>query len=246
MIDQTERLSAYLDGALLPQEMNALERELQNDPALAEALAKMAATDDTVRAAFDGPMHEPVPDRLTSLLAKPAESGTESNVIDFAAARTTREARKTLPSWLDWRAGAAIAATLVVGAFTVSQLSHAPTNSADALQVALNTSPSGAQVALSDGRTFTARLSFSAADGRYCREFAVGLQDGIACKGGDIWKIEAIAKGAVHGEAGGGYATAGGSTALDAAYERLGAGDPIAVTEEKALISNKWRKAPGN
>jgi Anti-sigma factor NepR len=239
MIDQTERLSAYLDGALSPDEASALELELAQNPQLADQLAQLSAADAALRQAFGGVVDEPVPERLSDLLEKPRTA----EVYNLAKERAKRAERTKLPARFDWRAGVAIAATLLIGIFSFSQVSEGPGSRGDPIQVALDTTASGTKASLKDGRTLTPRLSFAAADGRYCREFALGVQDGIACNGKEGWKIEALVKGSSGDAAEGGYATAGGSTALDSVYRRLGAGEPVSVAEEKTLISKRWAPA---
>ncbi len=239
MIDQTERLSAYLDGALSPDEASALETELATNPQLADQLEQLSASDAALRSAFGSVVDDPVPERLSALLEKPRTA----EVYSLAAERAKRAERTKLPARFDWRAGAAIAATLLVGIFSFAQVSKGPGIGSDPVELALDTTVSGTTASLKDGRTLTPRLSFAAADGRYCREFALGSQDGVACRGEGGWKIEALVKGSGGGDGDGGYATAGGSTALDSVYRRLGAGDPIAASEEKALISKRWAPA---
>lgn len=241
-MDSFERLSAWLDGALDPEDAAALEAELATNPALAEQLAQMQATDASLRAAFDAPMHEPVPDRFTALLGDPPTA----EVIDFAAAKARRQAAKPAAPRRNWQAYAALAATVVFGFFFLGQPGLGPRP--DAAQVAFNkaleTAPSGQQVALGGGKSLTPRLSFAAKDGRYCREFASGDQAGLACRGASGWTVEAMAKddGPKAGGEEGGYATAGGGgAALDQAYAKLGAGDPMDTAREQALIANGWK-----
>jgi hypothetical protein len=240
--NRDERLSAWLDGALDESEAKALQVELARDPVLAARLAELQGSDAALRAAFDAPMAEPVPDRLTALLGD-APSAT---VIDFAAAKAKREAAaKPAPVRRDWTKWVALAATVVGGFFMIAQPGIAPKQ--DAAQVALNAAldgtASGQPVALAGGGRVTPRLSFVAKDGRYCREFASGGQAGIACRGDSGWKVEAMVKDDAAQNSEGGYATAGGGRAgLDQVYARLGAGDPLDAAGEKALIAHGWKK----
>jgi negative regulator of sigma E activity len=235
-----ERLSAWLDGALDESEAKALEAEMANDPALANRLAELQASDVALRAAFDAPLSEPVPDRLMALLG----DAPSAKVIDFAAAKTRRDAAaKPAPARRDWAKWGALAATIVGGVFLIAQpgIGPKPDAAQATLNAALDGTASGQQVALASGGTLTPKLSFAAKDGRYCREFATGGQSGVACRGAAGWKVEAMVKddAAQNGE--GGYATAGGKgAALDDVYARLGAGDPLDPAAEKNLIAKGW------
>jgi anti-sigma factor RsiW len=59
-----DRLIAYLDGELEMAERREVEAWLDTDPAAREKLAAFAQSANLVRLAFDGVMHEPLPDRL--------------------------------------------------------------------------------------------------------------------------------------------------------------------------------------
>ncbi len=238
-VNRDDKLSAYLDGALDDADAKAFEAELSADNALAAQLADMCATDAALRAAFDAPMHEAVPDRFTALLGE----APTAEVIDFAAAKAKRQRPELITPRRNWQSYAALAATLVMGVIFLGQpgIGPRPDQVQVALKHALDSAASGQQVALAGGKTVAIRLSFAAKDGRYCREYASGGQAGIACRGDDGWKVEAVAKDDTPTGNDGGYATAGGGEALDAAYARLGAGDPLDAAREQALISQKWK-----
>ena len=240
-MDESERLSAYLDGALSPDDAKQLEAEMLADPKLAERLATLKASDETLRAAFAGPMTDAVPDRFMVLLGEPKSA----DMVDFAAARAKRDRSRPRPAWFDWRAGAALAASLVAVVVVGSQF-RSPIGP-DATQIAFNTAldrtPSGQQATLANGTTLSPRLSFAARDGRFCREYANGADLGVACRDNAGWHVEAFAKGQAASGGEEGYATAGGEGgALDPAYARLGAGDPIERKAESALIAKGWKK----
>ena len=241
-MDRNERLSAYLDGALDDADTRLLEAELAADPALARELAELKAADEAMRAVFAGTRQGAAPDRLLALLG----DAQAPPVIDIVTARARRDRVRAMPQWFDWRAGGAIAASLVAALVVASQVFGPSGSHSDAAQVALNAvldqTPSGRTVQLADGRTVAPRLSFADRNGRFCREFAQDADLGVACRGAQGWRIEAVAKGAAaprDGEQG--YATAGGQDdALDPAFARLGVGDPLNPAAEAALIARKW------
>ena len=242
-MEESERLSAYLDGALSPDDARQLEAEMLANPKLAEQFAALRASDDALRAAFAGPMTDAVPDRFMALLGE----GKSADVVDFAAARAKRDQSRTRPAWFDWRVGAALAASLVAFVVVGSQFRSQTGSAPDAAQVAFNTvldrTPSGQRVSLANGTVMSPRLSFAARDGRFCREYANGADLGVACRGDAGWHVEALAKGQAASGGEDGYATAGGEgSALDPVYARLGAGDPLDPKAESDLIAKSWTK----
>jgi hypothetical protein len=118
----------------------------------------------------------------------------------------------------------------------------------DAFSIAMSKTPSAATAQLGGNRSITPRLTFAAKDGRYCREFleANGGQTstGIACQSDGKWSVEARVKGGEALPNSEDIMTAGGeeASALDAAYERLGASDPINADAEQDLIQRKWAR----
>lgn len=248
--DQESRISAYLDGEMDDAATAAFEADLESDPALAAALERHMSNDQLLRSAFDGPMQESTDNALLERMGlAPQKSGA---IIDFAAAAEKREAAKTAkaanddsPPWHRWRwpALGTIVAALVF-AFTL-QTGKAP-DGEDAFQMALEKNGSSQMARMGGGETLTPLLTFKASDGRYCREYSRGggkvSGTGVACRGNDGWTNEAFAKVNTKLSDGKQIETASGSdpAALEEAYTRLDASDPIQSREEKNLISNGW------
>lgn len=61
-----DRISAWLDGVLPPDEVEALEAEAAHDPELAAAMEAMQQQDDILGEAFGALLDRPVPDALTA------------------------------------------------------------------------------------------------------------------------------------------------------------------------------------
>src|SRR6201993_2261659 len=59
-----DRLVAYLDGELETAQRREVEAWLNADPDARRQLAALAESAHLLRLAFDGAIHEPVPDRL--------------------------------------------------------------------------------------------------------------------------------------------------------------------------------------
>lgn len=251
MMDITERLSAYLDGALDPAEMAAVETDAARDPAVAAELARLQDHDAVLRQAFDAPMGEDVPEHLLAML-RPAASKAEAKVFNLAAEREKRavvaapEPRSNI-----WRYVTAMAATLVVGLFVGTQMPRGgeggdPLATSLAFNKTLDATPSARTVALNASSKLTPVLSFARGDGQFCRQFTLAgparQHSGIACHGGKGWSVEALVPHTPATSAGG-YQTAGGAEddELDAVFTTLKAGDPLDAAAEQAMIRSGWQ-----
>lgn len=229
-----EQIAAFLDGRLSGEELRFFEAELENNAGLAEEVARIAENDDLLRAAFDVPMHEPVDQALIERMG-----------LGVAAPVAASAANDNPAFWRRWQlpVGGAIAASLALA--IVLQFDS---GSNDAFSVAMETTPSSVASSLGGQGKVTPQLTFAANDGRFCREFLKesrrAAETGIACRSDGKWKIEARVKGGSKLQESGEIATAAGANtgALDNAYERLGASDPLDATAEKALIDGKWAK----
>lgn len=231
--DRDEWISAYLDGALDAADTAQFEQVLDSDPVLAADLARVLDNDTLLRAAFDSPMQD---DSDAELLAR----------MGLAPPDQPAAANDNPPFWRSWRlaAGGAIAAALAL-AVTVG-VPGGPTGAQ--FGPALDATASGQLAVLDDGTRLTPVLSFAAADGRFCREFSLSGSaaggKGIACRerrGG--WRVEALEPGATRlaDSAKIMPAQGAGSATLDAAYDRLGAGDPLSQDQEQRLIAAQWQ-----
>jgi hypothetical protein len=236
MTERDDKITAFLDGSMTDDEMAAFENAMIEDPALADEVARLAGNDDLLRAAFDAPMHEPVDQALLERmgLAEPKTASVASPPL---------AANDNPPFWRRWQwaAGGAIAASLALVLLTQTD-----GQGGDAFSNALDATPSMITAQLDDGTQLTPRLTFSAKDGRFCREFVETRpnesETGIACRIEDQWKVEARIKEGSAPSGNGGFATASGedTAKLDAAYQALGASDPISADDERALIEKRW------
>ena len=78
MIDRDERLAAWLDGALQPDQAAAFEAELAGDPALAEQAFAWRGNDALLRAAFDGPIAQGVDAQLIARMGLQAPAANDN------------------------------------------------------------------------------------------------------------------------------------------------------------------------
>ncbi|HCF24957.1 MULTISPECIES: zf-HC2 domain-containing protein [unclassified Novosphingobium] len=232
MTDKTtpeERLSAWLDGALSPEEAAAFEAELERNPELAERAASWRANDSFIAGALAPLADQPIGDDLLAQMGL-----AEPQPMPIAA--------NDNPVW--WRrswvpVGGALAAGLALVLVLNQRPAALPLDGG--LSLALDTTPALQQARLADGRTIEPVLTARAADGRWCREYRLADQTGIACRTGQGWKVEAEGKTPAP-QTGGDIQLAGGagSAAINAAHARLGTADPLDAAGEQALIAKGW------
>jgi hypothetical protein len=236
-----ERIAAWLDGTLGLEESAAFEAEMDRDPALAEQVANWQANDDLLRAAYNAPIEQGVDDALLTRMGLSAPAAANDNPERWPIRR-----RWALPL------GGALAASIALAIMlTGNPPSPGPAgNSATEFAMALDRLPARSTATLADGAKVSPVLSFVAADGRYCREFAVtggaSPGGGIACKGASGWTIEALSAAGAAPADPDRIVMAGGSSEspLDSAYARLGASDPLSADAERQLIASEWKQLP--
>jgi len=255
MNSEQDRVSAYLGGAMTPTEAAAFEQEMEGDAQLAAIVERWQRNDALLKQAFSSPEAETVSGALLDRLGLadvPADSA-DSNVVAIGPAKrptvTAQNDNSAAPErrWTLARSNAAsVAVAIAVGSFWTSKPDGI--GSEPVFQSTLDGSASGTSVALNDQQKLTPILSFKADDGRFCREFALegqgGGEQGVACKSGQKWEIEALVKGGAVLPTNSEIRTAAGQDAasLDSTYSRLGAGDPLSRENEMDAISEGWVK----
>jgi len=120
MTTADEKFFAWLDGELPADEAARVEADVAANPELTRLAEQHRGMQGRLKGAFDPVAEAPVPRRLEDAVRAPA-----AHVIDFAAAKRSREERRwgSLPQW------AAMAATLAIGIFigtAIPQRSSAP------------------------------------------------------------------------------------------------------------------------
>lgn len=231
-----ERLAAWLDGALSPEETEAFAARIESDPGLAAKAEAWLANDRTITQAFQA-AERPIDDALIARLGlRPADSAPvmAPTVAPIAANDNPRSARL---GW--WAGGSALAASIAAALFLTVQ----PPAPVDELSGALERTASLGTAQLADGRTVTPLLTVRAADGRWCREFRDGGETALACRAqGGRWSIEARAKGAAAEDTNAIAVASGADPApLEAAYRQLKTSDPVGTADEQALIAKGWK-----
>ena len=194
-----DTLMAYADDELEPAARAELEGAMASDVHLRERVAVLQSQRDRVRAAYAPVLDEPMPDRLSALLAAPAPAPT---VVSLDAARAARNApRPASRSGLSWTQWGGMAASVVLGVLVGMNL---PRGSADgppvamqdgrlvagpAVAQALNTQLASEPVA---GAVVAVQISFIDKDGNVCRTFSNGAMAALACRQGDAWAVQTV------------------------------------------------------
>lgn len=120
MIIGSEQLSAYLDGALPPEDMQAVEDALEHDAALQDELEALMAGDAIAQDAFGAMLDEAVPQSLISAIenAVPAQPANQparpTRFVGLAAAAVV--GALVVGSLAGYMLGAATPATQVASA----------------------------------------------------------------------------------------------------------------------------------
>jgi hypothetical protein len=239
-----------VDGVLDEETAARLEAESRNDAALKARIARQRELRARLRAELDPVLEEPIPQRLLDTLAAP-DAGAAVTPIGAARQAAVRAAR---PPW-SLREWGAIAATLVVG-ILVGQLafrgsSDLPIESENGglvaaayLDTALSTQLTGAAPA---GASARIGLSFRAADGEYCRTFALDRGAGLACRRDGRWSVELLDNAGAARDSPDSFRQASSalSPAMLGAIAALGAGEALTVEEERQRVASGWEGEGG-
>lgn len=239
-----ERLAAFVDGELAPEEAAAVVLHLARHPGDQAYVDELYAANAALAQAFAGPLHEPVPEAIRAAILGAAPAAG-SNVVAFRP-------RPKLPLVFG---GLALAASVALAVVALPQLWRAPAAgvalgamaAADPLAAVLAQSPSGVPAPLADGREAMVLASYALPDGRLCREVELvdagaGRVDyAIGCRTGAGWTVEA-AIAEMTGAGPDAVVPAGDveTEALTRFLERQGRPQPLDAGAEAAAIARGW------
>ena len=238
-----EMLMAYADGELDLVARAEIEAAIARDPEVARAVERYRALAAHVRSAYDGVLEEPVPERLTALVAR----SDDTPVVELAARREAK--RITIGRW-HLPPYTALAASLVLGlviGMLVMRAPAAPYQEVDGAFLArgaLATALTSELASLPDNSGVSIGISFRDHAGDYCRTFHMHREasvSGLACRQGEDWKLEVLAAAPQHA---GELRPAAAMPlavlhAVDAAIE----GEPLDAGAEAKARDAGWRKA---
>ncbi|MCU0905253.1 MAG: hypothetical protein MUE83_15500 [Tabrizicola sp.] len=242
-----ERLMAYADGVLPPDEATEVERAIAEDEELAAKVAVFADSRAMVKRALGAA--PPVPDRLAASIRAMAEADAakrqapagSAEVIDLAARR------RTVPFW---QLPLAASVALAVGVFG-GWLGKPDTGATGGLAVAMIDEPaliealagvkSGESRNIGGGIAFTAIASFRDGAGQLCREFEQDRAGGdtvvaVACRTDEAWSLRFAVAAAASDDTG--YAPASSLETLDAWLSAIEAGAPLTEDEEATALAD--------
>lgn len=242
-MDRT-RLAAFVDGELGPEDSAAVVMHLADHPADQAYVDDLFAANAALAAAFSAPMHEPVPDRIRSLIDAPEPTHRrQAEVLPFR--------RRTLALG----AGMAIAASLVATALLVDRsagvsLALGPVPSDSPLGIALDSLPSGTPQQADDGREVMVLATLPTPAG-HCREVelidrpAGTLSLALACREtGADWQVAVVLTEplALAGTEDGFVAADGAEVqGLSPFLDARAAGEALSPDAEADLISRDWQ-----
>lgn len=239
-----DRLAAFADGELAPEEAAAVVMHLADHPQDQAYVDDLMAANAALAQAFAAPLSEPVPQALRDLILGPSLPAAE--VVAFPAARR----RGGVAVW--GGLGLALAAGLAVAVFLPNggppDLLPGPLAQGSDLHAALQALPAGEVQVMPDGAEVMILGSLPTPDG-YCREIEVMRPDAgrldaaLACTRGQGWAVEVVIvenlEEAARSE---GFGTASGDEAQGFApfLDRIGAGTFMSPEDEAAAMAGGW------
>ena len=234
-----EKLIAYADGELGPEERAAVERALEADPLLRDQLAAQQRLRSALAGHYGPVASEDVPDRLLAMLG--AERPEETAVASLSDARERRR-RSSAPAWPQLGAMAAALALGLIAGQQMSMRGAGPIAVEDGMLTARGRLASALETQLASAQAPDApvRIGITFADrqGRYCRSFEGAEASGLACRDGGDWRLVMTGPGKAAGAAE--YRQAGSAFVLEAAQD-LAAGAPLDPEAERAAVASGWK-----
>jgi hypothetical protein len=242
-----ETLMAFVDGELDATQCAEIERALASDAPLRARVDTLRAQRRRVEAAFAAVLDEPMPTRLSALLAGAPAAGS-ATVVPPAPARAARKHRGAFAGW-GWAQWGGMAASVVLGLLIGLQLAGRDDGIAvrdgrlvavGAVEQALSTqlaSAAGAAPAVA------VQLSFVDRDGAYCRTFSTAAVAGLACRSDDgRWALQSVAAAASAPDGAMRQAeTALPRAVLEVVDQRI-AGNALDAAAERQARDGGWRR----
>jgi hypothetical protein len=192
-----DKIIAYVDGELAPEDRAEVEAAAAAEPEVAAALAQHQALRRRLAGVHADVLEESVPAHLEALIRAAGPRPESAEVVDLAARRAQRTKsalRGGARPWALLAAGFA-AGAVITGLFagrpaelyaTHGHVLVAEGRLARALDRDLASDPKSASGQVRVG------LSFKARDGGYCRTFVTEAEApmaGVACRKGQAWAI---------------------------------------------------------
>ncbi|RUO31124.1 anti-sigma factor family protein [Aliidiomarina soli] len=218
-----EKLSAFIDQALSPAEMDAVREAIAEDEAISERLAELMYVDEQVKAHARQIEGSAMSERLLKAGAGHQPAATQGEVVQFRK-------RWAIPL-------SAVASVVCVAVLVVFILGRQQSDWEYTVEQ-LATAESGEMVEMENGQVFMSHFSFFTGDGAFCRAYHVGdeqITEGLACRhDGEGWltmhEFERIRAGE------GDYSLATGDISIQQRMRELGAGPTLSLEEERNAL----------
>lgn len=230
-----EELAAFADGELTGDDATRVAAAVAADPELQRQVEAHRALKARLAAHYAPLAERAVPDRLAALLQGGAAEAP-AEIVDLAAAREERLAKRRLPRW-SYFAAPALAASLALAVF-LPGTGDTPEGYADTrLAAALETQLVAEQEQGAETRIL---LSFRNQEDALCRAFSGAGGGGIACRDAEGWQLEALGEGSAGQTST--YRQAGASDAeILALAQDMAAGPALDADQERAARRSSWR-----
>lgn len=254
MTIEDEKLMAYLDGELSPEEMKQIDDALETDHELRALLDSQRRLKARLIAHFAPTAEEPIPDRFKTLLeSEPAEEEAErsSEIVDFVTARRDRETRRN--SFGGWglpqlsAIAASLAIGLVAGPTIFGGWEEGSATITEGIVLAAGdplTSTLDTQLASTQASDAPIRVGITFLDqqGNYCRTFDGPKIDGIACRQDGAWQL-AIAVSGAESTADPQFRQAASGNRIVLEYaQSIMAGAPVEAGAEQQARDGDWSR----
>jgi hypothetical protein len=227
-----EEIAAFVDGELQPADRERVASAIAADPASLREAEQHRMLRAKLGAHFAPLLDQEVPDRLTALLT--TQAPVDSVVVDLAETRRKRAVPAPVRRW-GWVVGPALAASLALVLVFPRGEPVMPEYADTQLARVLETQAAG-EPGAADTRIL---LSFREKGGRYCRAYASGAADGIACRDESGWAV--IEQFAASSVTDGEFQQAGVPHAeLFAAAQDMADGPALDSEAEAALREKGW------
>ena len=249
-----DRLSAFADGELTPEEAAEVVMHLADHPEDQAFVDEVMAANEALVRAFAGPMSQPVPKPIHAAIFGLTDGAAESK--DAAERVQEASTARILPFRRRVWAGLALAACVAGLGLALPQspfhqgpgapvFEPGPLAAGSALHRAISGQASGQTLAL-DGADLTILASLPV-EGGHCREAELidrakaTLTMALICDEGAGWQVQ-VALSEPLPEAATGFVPAGGveTGALDLWLDRMGAGLALGPEEEARAIAGGW------
>lgn len=224
-----DRIVAYVDNELDAADRAAIEAAAAADPAVAARINAHRALRERLFGTFSAIADAPVPQRLVDAVRE-GETKPSAVIVPFPGRAAPRR-------W--WLQAAGMAACLVAGvalalAFSGNRGEITSRNGILLADGALAQALSR-QLASDTAGPVRIALTFRDHSGAVCRTFSTRATDGLACRDGRDWRIDATARAETQGA----YRQAASPLIMSAALDRV-EGDVFDAAAEKKARATGW------